>query len=1107
MLRALALVEYSLVQSAQQDQRDALLDALKDNQRRCIDGMFSQHALAPCGMFLIKQMRISIRLLHLIKSGAFRTVDLTPATTQLDTAPQTAAQERVEPAAPALPAPSASKQRRLWIQVDQPAPASLRIKTNRNTTVDAACEKFEAVFTVAIGNVRILPRGYAFRRAFDNSHKVRELLKQHPSTMHHRLYVEIYRANHKDVGLDASDIDMIDFLSDASNSRDPLYVNVSKTLEYAILKRCRFCVMSTGEATYFFELVYIAGSSISVFVMDLALFTHKCDTRETPSMRAVIADIVVDLYDPLVAHDQDGNVADYLGVDFNVMFPVVTAYQCDADLQSVVIEHLCRSTKWSSVADTVAFLAIGSRLGSRRLATGHAAVVGCQSAVAKCIPLERFGDGLIGQGNYRRLECLQGSAIPRLIVECVFDAEYFVLATERGSVASDLIRASKERAHKARRRGIAAIETSEEERQSRLDTLKRSIQQSELCDSHKKRGIDALEHDRMAHVLDDDHKQLALGALKQIHACGALHGDPHLGNLAFVTTDGTLRAFWFDLERTRFPANDLEALQKAEIQKFERRWYGIPEDDEDDYSESSSEDYMDEASFAPPPPIIFTSDDGDQTPSTPPLRAKVAKSHHRLSSRGLEDTALMRAIRASRHDILSGVDFVSVPSMTMLWQPSNTNIPENAIQRTIYEPDDPSEGVESKQGRPDLVTQPAAASDGDNALASANGKQKADQHSGEKIQHAGDDHSTSADDYLFAQSYYHRPTEVQPYCHVPKGVAGEQMGWRKAQKESLAWESSWEPPMIHRAALSRARARHARCGAAEHGSLQAGQERPETQPRAGGANKMRSPIAYFFMGNPSAAQRDARTCASRGQAQTDATPNTPASRSVPKTAPSSIFLPSIASSAKPYPYPERQEISHLNEDVVASVIARVHQACSRHQRRRQHSGSLTPTGGDAGHDALFGGASDIASNAGSGGSSGGGAGDDCASAIMSERPSGLRSKLIGSRGVRAFVVDGGARANPVGHELDVLDLKLQICELTHREKLFLHELEQVLKREDVKDERSRKLRRKQVAHVFRRLHERVVRLVESQSSANCADDAPWPEMERQFENLAKMLPL
>ncbi|KAL2916376.1 hypothetical protein HK105_204132 [Polyrhizophydium stewartii] len=611
MLRALALVEYSLVQSAQQDQRDALLDALKDNQRRCIDGMFSQHALAPCGMFLIKQMRISIRLLHLIKSGAFRTVDLTPATTQLDTAPQTAAQERVEPAAPALPAPSASKQRRLWIQVDQPAPASLRIKTNRNTTVDAACEKFEAVFTVAIGNVRILPRGYAFRRAFDNSHK--------------------------DVGLDASDIDMIDFLSDASNSRDPLYVNVSKTLEYAILKRCRFCVMSTGEATYFFELVYIAGSSISVFVMDLALFTHKCDTRETPSMRAVIADIVVDLYDPLVAHDQDGNVADYLGVDFNgasgeeshgglprltsptswqssssngssdrdtdqgqqqreslrVMFPVVTAYQCDADLQSVVIEHLCRSTKWSSVADTVAFLAIGSRLGSRRLATGHAAVVGCQSAVAKCIPLERFGDGLIGQGNYRRLECLQGSAIPRLIVECVFDAEYFVLATERGSVASDLIRASKERAHKARRRGIAAIETSEEERQSRLDTLKRSIQQSELCDSHKKRGIDALEHDRMAHVLDDDHKQLALGALKQIHACGALHGDPHLGNLAFVTTDGTLRAFWFDLERTRFPANDLEALQKAEIQKFERRWYGIPEDDEDDYSESSSEDYMD----------------------------------------------------------------------------------------------------------------------------------------------------------------------------------------------------------------------------------------------------------------------------------------------------------------------------------------------------------------------------------------------------------------------------------------------------------------------------------------------------------------------------------
>ncbi|KAL2912042.1 hypothetical protein HK105_208471 [Polyrhizophydium stewartii] len=332
----------------------------------------------------------------------------------------------------------------------------------------------------------------------------------------------------KDVGLGASVIDMIDFLSDASNSCHPLYVKVNKTLEYAILERCRFCVMSTGEATYFFELVYIAGSSVSVFVMDRALFTHQCDTHETPSMRAVIAGIVVDLYDPLDAQDQDGNVTDCLGVDFN-------------------------------------------------------AVVGRQSAVAKCIPLERFGDGLIENGNHRRLECLQGSAIPRLIVECVFDAEYFVLVTDRGS------------------RGPAAAETSEE-KQSRIDALKRSIQPSELCDSHKKRGIDALERDTMSHVLDDDHKQLALGALKQIHACDALHGDPHLGNLALVTTDGTLRAFWFDLESTRFPANDLEALDsqcssralhKAKIQKFERRWCGIPDNDEDDYLESSSEDYMD----------------------------------------------------------------------------------------------------------------------------------------------------------------------------------------------------------------------------------------------------------------------------------------------------------------------------------------------------------------------------------------------------------------------------------------------------------------------------------------------------------------------------------
>eukprot|EP00842_Homolaphlyctis_polyrhiza_P000342 jgi/Hompol1/1308/HPOL_000533-RA len=140
--------------------------------------------------------------------------------------------------------------------------------------------------------------------------------------------------------------------------------------------------------------------------------------------------------------------------------------------------------------------------------------------------------------------------------------------------------------------------------------------------------------------------------------------------------------------------------------------------------------------------------------------------------------------------------------------------------------------------------------------------------------------------------------------------------------------------------------------------------------------------------------------------------------------------------------------------------------------------------------------------------------------------------IMDTGGIRAFVVQGTAGTGSLEHELDELDLKLRICDLTHKEKVFLQDLERILRREDVKDERSRKLRKKQVTMVFRRLHERIVRLVESQSSTaelsktrrehmqrfleaskknlifleNIADDDPWPEMERQFQTIRKLFP-
>ncbi|KAI8927566.1 hypothetical protein BC831DRAFT_451923 [Entophlyctis helioformis] len=229
------------------------------------------------------------------------------------------------------------------------------------------------------------------------------------------------------------------------------------------------------------------------------------------------------------------------------------------------------------------------------------------------------------------------------------------------------------------------------------------------------------------------------------------------------------------------------------------------------------------------------------------------------------------------------------------------------------------------------------------------------------------------------------------------------------------------------------------------------------------------------------------------------------------TAPASnFFLPSIAAAAKPYPYPERQEISHLDEEFIANVLSTQPPPSSHNHDMRGYS-RQSPT---ADHNASAPGQGQQPGQ--QSGQPGSGTADISAFDLTAQSESAYKTlpptrsgptslALLETGGLRAFVVNSMATSTPLSHELDELDLKLQICELTQREKLFIQDLEKLLKRENVKDERTRKLRKKHVARVFRRLHERVVQLVEAQSDVTGLSKIRREQMERFLEASKKNL--
>ncbi|KAL2918940.1 hypothetical protein HK105_201208, partial [Polyrhizophydium stewartii] len=101
------------------------------------------------------------------------------------------------------------------------------------------------------------------------------------------------------------------------------------------------------------------------------------------------------------------------------------------------------------------------------------------------------------------------------------------------------------------------------------------VERGEILRPLIKPAADNESHSVGGNNVDDDQAsavdlKLAIAALQQIHEHKAVHGDAHLGNVAFVVTESKRRAFWFDLERTWFPDSaELKDLQTNEIEDFQ----------------------------------------------------------------------------------------------------------------------------------------------------------------------------------------------------------------------------------------------------------------------------------------------------------------------------------------------------------------------------------------------------------------------------------------------------------------------------------------------------------------------------------------------------------
>ncbi|KAL2918941.1 hypothetical protein HK105_201209 [Polyrhizophydium stewartii] len=204
------------------------------------------------------------------------------------------------------------------------------------------------------------------------------------------------------------------------------------------------------------------------------------------------------------------------------------------------------------------------RSAKRKLGNVFAAVYCGTPAAIKVVVIEHASRFFAENNNYEKLAKLQEGPIAKKLFAGIRDDGNLVMVVERGYVAAKV------------------SQSGGDDGSSDSDDSSSNYGDDESSDDDQSIGgvggniatVAAAGSEAEPAVGATDGRpsdlKLAISALQQIHEHEAVHGDAHLGNVAFVGVEPHRRAFWFDLERTWFPDSaELKDLQTNEIEDFQ----------------------------------------------------------------------------------------------------------------------------------------------------------------------------------------------------------------------------------------------------------------------------------------------------------------------------------------------------------------------------------------------------------------------------------------------------------------------------------------------------------------------------------------------------------
>ncbi|KAL2919406.1 hypothetical protein HK105_201051 [Polyrhizophydium stewartii] len=409
------------------------------------------------------------------------------------------------------------------------------------------------------------------------------------------------------------DFDIIAFLNNPANSGETIYKNVSQALSYALIARCRFCILTYGRWTFVFEIVHdMESGGIEVLVAGPKLCTDRCDDRESTSIMAMVAGMAFELREMLVARRLTDRATMRVALNLNGD-PGDPPHGPGSGSSSSGGQDSPQSSRDGSYGSQAPRGdGAGNGSGSGSSASGAAFDLGCapgsstsgapmdldktsetvrqdsgicvkqaeQIAQAQFRPLQHRFPVVITNGDSSDLRAV-GEAELRSSSEWGLQLgglAYLVIGQRLNKRATRVVRVAEIGNQPAVAKYIpleqlAAFET-ELSSYNRLAHLQGGpvarLHTACMYDGHS--ALLVVERGAVCGHIGERDKQLAIEALKEIHNAGALHGDVHAGNVAFAGVGDSRRAFWIDLERTTFPDVLTDEAKGDEIIEFERLW-------------------------------------------------------------------------------------------------------------------------------------------------------------------------------------------------------------------------------------------------------------------------------------------------------------------------------------------------------------------------------------------------------------------------------------------------------------------------------------------------------------------------------------------------------